>query len=509
MNNVENHLLVIFGASGDLTVKKLIPSLFNLFKLNLLPEKFAILGLGRTEFDTDYFRNKMKESLIKENNNIVLNVKIDDFLNLLHYQAFDTMDHAQYPKMCEKIHSLESVIHFGGNIIYYLSTPPSMYEIITKNLNTCKLTHCLSVSGWRRLIIEKPFGYDLSSAQNLNKKLLNQFQEEQIYRIDHYLGKETVQNILVTRFANGILEPLWNRNYIDYVEITSAENIGVEGRGGYYDNSGAMRDMIQNHLLQIVGLIAMESPVESDSNTIRNETLKVFQSIRHLNEQEYFTNVIRGQYTKSKIRGEDVLGYRDEIGVNPQSRTDTYVALKFFIENWRWSGVPFYIRSGKRLPTRVTEVVIHFKPAPHKIFNLEANTDNHNMLIIRIQPDEGLLFKIGMKVPGDGFNVKTVGMDFKYSDLSDVYLPTAYERLLMNCMQGDSTLYLRGDAVEATWKFITPILDAWKNNNKMKIYDYPAGTWGPTEADLLFANKNQSWRHPCANLSDECPYCEL
>jgi glucose-6-phosphate 1-dehydrogenase len=381
-----------------------------------------------------------------------------------------------------------------------------LYDVIPKHLANAGLSK--SEKYFRRLIVEKPFGSDLESAKQLNISLQNYFNEEQIYRIDHYLGKETVQNMLVTRFSNGIFEPLWNHNYIERVEITSAESLGVEGRGGYYDHSGALRDMLQNHLLQLVGFVAMEPPVVVEANAIRNEILKVFQSLRPIAENKVSKYVIRGQYIESVIKGEKVRGYRDEPGVDHLSRTETFVAIKFFIDNWRWAGVPFYIRTGKKLPTRVTEVVIHFKSVPHHLFNSShLSSGTNNQLIIRIQPDEGILLKFGMKTPGAGFEVQTVNMDFHYSDLADKYLPSAYERLLLDAMQGDATLYARGDAVEEAWKFVQPIINAWRTNPEIPIYGYPAGTWGPEDSDKLISNG--TWRYPCKNLTDDGLYCEL
>jgi glucose-6-phosphate 1-dehydrogenase len=359
------------------------------------------------------------------------------------------------------------------------------------------------------LIIEKPFGYDLNSGKELNRRLHEMVSEEQIYRIDHYLGKETVQNVLVTRFANGIFEPLWNRNYIHRVEITSAESIGVEERGGYYDSAGALRDMVQNHLLQMAGMTAMEPPSSLEPDAIRNEILKVFQSLQPINEADVPKQVIRGQYTGSTIRGDCVTGYRYEKGVAHDSKTETFVAIKFFINNWRWGGVPFYIRTGKRLPTRVTEIVIHFKKSPHHLFQRENAALSSNQLIIRIQPDEGILLKFDMKEPGSGFNVKNVNMDFHYSDLANIRVPSAYERLLYDVMIGDSTLFSRDDEVETAWKFIQPIQTAWATNNNIKIYGYPAGTWGPSVSNDLIDGCGLTWRYPCKNLSDDGLYCEL
>jgi len=505
MKQPENQILVIFGASGDLTKRKLIPALFNLYKQELLPKQFVVLGIGRTNYDDDAFRQKMIEELKDNPQN-----QINDFVKKLYYISFDTQTISDYEQLKTTLDKLNDEYQTKGNYIYYLATPPSLYLPICMGIAAYKLNPEGESTAFRRIIIEKPFGYDLETARVLNKQLLGIFKEEQIYRIDHYLGKETVQNILVTRFSNGIFEPLWNRNYIHHVEITSAESIGVEDRGGYYDGSGALRDMVQNHLLQLVGLVAMEPPVQADSKSIRNETLKVFQSFRPLTEHSIANCVIRGQYTDSQIRGIRMNGYRDEKNVPADSKTETYVAMKFFIDNWRWSEVPFYIRTGKRLPTRVTEIVIHFRPTPHHLFlhNQQPGSAS-NLLIIRIQPDEGLLLKFGMKVPGAGFHIQNVNMDFHYQDLADVYLPTAYERLLLDCMLGDSTLYSRGDAVEATWQFIQPVLDAWKNDKDIKVFGYPAGTWGPEHADNLIEGENLTWRYPCKNLADDGLYCEL
>jgi glucose-6-phosphate 1-dehydrogenase len=392
------------------------------------------------------------------------------------------------------------------NYIYYLSTPPNLYKVIPESLASVGLNN--SSTGFKRLIVEKPFGTDHNSAKALNRDLLNYFEEDQLYRIDHYLGKETVQNMLVTRFSNGIFEPIWNHNFIHHIEITSAETLGVEDRGGYYDQSGALRDMVQNHLLQVMGLVAMEPPVVIEADAIRNEVLKVFQSLRPIKESEVENFVIRGQYIQSRIAKELVKGYREEAGVDDHSRTETFLALKFYIDNFRWAGVPFYIRTGKKLPARVTEVVIHFKNTPHHLFGNQAATEPvSNQLVLRIQPDEGILLKIGMKVPGAGFRVQTVNMNFHYNELSDVYLPSAYGRLLLDCMQGDATLYARGDAVEKAWEFVQPILNAWQNNPEIPIYGYPAGTWGPEIVDDLM--EDGMWRYPCKNLAHDGEYCEL
>ncbi|MFV0377857.1 MAG: glucose-6-phosphate dehydrogenase [Mangrovibacterium sp.] len=503
MSQTKPLILVIFGASGDLTKRKLIPALFELYRQKLLPEHFAVLGVSRTELEDGQFREKMKEFLPREAEKQSC---ISDFLGMLYYQPLATEDAYDYPVLRDRLMTIAKQNNIAENFIFYLSTPPKLYEIIPANLASVGLNK--TDDGFRRLIVEKPFGTNLDSAKQLNKNLLNYFNENQIYRIDHYLGKESVQNMLVTRFGNGIFEPIWNHNFIQHVEITSAESLGVEERGGYYDSSGAMRDMVQNHLLQMVGMVAMEPPVVIEADAIRNEVLKVFQSLRPIKENEVQQYVIRGQYIESHIKGQLVKAYRQEKGVDPESRTETFFAMKFFIDNWRWSGVPFYIRTGKKLPTRVTEVVIHFKKTPHRLFATQNGYEQAaNQLVIRIQPDEGILLKFGMKVPGAGFNVQTVNMDFHYDQLRDVHLPSAYERLLLDCMQGDATLYSRGDAVVKAWEFVQPILNAWQNNPDIPVYGYPAGTWGPDVADLLV--ENGTWRYPCKNLSDDGNYCEL
>ena len=506
----ENHILVIFGASGDLTWRKLIPAIYELQQQKSLPDRFAVLGIGRTELNDESFRDKMLKGIENFSRKESLNSEsVTQFISKLHYLSIDTAYADHYVKLKARLIDLDDEYNTNGNYIYYLSTPPSLYEIIAKNLAYVGICGDCGQKSWRRIIVEKPFGYDLQSAKDLNKKLLTYFNELQIYRIDHYLGKETAQNILVTRFFNGIFEPLWNRNYIERVEITSSESIGVEGRGGYYDNSGALRDMLQNHLLQLVALTAIEPPTVLTADAIRNEILKVFQSLRPLSPEDIEQNVIRGQYTESKIKGETNIGYTQESGVAFDSRTETFVALKFFIDNWRWGGIPFYIRTGKKLPTRVTEIVIYFKPTPHPhLLKIIENGNAESKLVIRIQPDEGLLLKFGMKVPGSGFNVQTANMDFRYSELSNQYMPNSYERLIHDCMIGDASLFSRGDAVEAAWEFVDPILKTWKENPTIKLYGYPAGTWGPDCADNLIDGEGK-WRYPCKNLTDDGLYCEL
>lgn len=501
-------IFVIFGASGDLARRKLIPAIFELYKENHLPDQFAVLGVSRSGLSDEDFRDKA----FFKNNLMDLSgedeAQMQAFGARLFYQSINTLEEADYGKVAARLKDLNEEYQTQGNYIFYLSTPPSLYDKIPAYLASQGLNQ--SSDSWRRLVIEKPFGYDSDSAIALNKSLLEHFEEEQIYRIDHYLGKETVQNLLVTRFANGIFEPLWNRNYIHHIEITSAEDIGVGSRGGYYDKSGALRDMLQNHLMQIVAHVAMEPPISSNARAIRNEKVKLFQSLRPIPREEIERYTVRGQYIASTIKGEEVNGYRDEEGVPKDSKTETYAAVKFYIDNWRWSGVPFYIRTGKRLPTKVTEVVITFKRPPHTLFRQENDIDSaNNCLIIRIQPDEGLIMNFGMKIPGEGFRVKNVGMDFHYSDLTDAHVPAAYERLLLDCMKGDATLYAHGDSVEYSWAFVEPILDAWENDPTVKVHGYPAGTWGPKVADDLIEPAELNWRNPCPQLTEEDSFCEL
>lgn len=502
----DSHIFVIFGASGDLTKRKLVPVIYSLYVQNLLPDKFALLGVARTDIIDADFRNSMSKALteFKEIDDLS---RIDEFVQKLFYMPLDSKDKSNYGSLKNKLEEIRNNCNIKGNTIFYLSTPPSLFSVIPQNLAYAGLNN--QNDGWKRLIIEKPFGYDLQSALKLKETLFSAWNEGQLFRIDHYLGKETVQNLLVTRFSNGIFEPLWNRNYIHHVEVTSSESIGVEMRGGYYDSSGALRDMVQNHLLQVVGLTAMEPPSSLEPLSIRNEILKVFQSLRPIKNEEVKNIAIRGQYTSSHINDEEIKSYRQEENVPSDSTTETYAALKFYIDNWRWGGVPFYIRTGKRLPTRVSEVVIHFKQTPHFLFTLNKASNACNMLVIRIQPDEGILLKIGMKTPGSGFDVQTVNMDFHYSDLTNQRIPPAYERLIYDAMKGDSTLYARTEEIIEAWKFLTPILDAWKNDKSIPLYGYPAGTWGPKNADDLIEENELTWHYPCKNLSGDGEYCAL
>lgn len=483
----DNNCIVIFGASGDLTHRKLIPALYNLYKIGRLSENFSVLGVARSELNDETFREKMREALI--HNEETTPETLDAFCSHLYYQAVNTSDAQDYGKLVPRLDELHDKYQTCGNTLYYMSTPPSLYGVIPE----CLAAHGLNTEeyGWKRIIVEKPFGYDEKTAQALDVQIHRFFEEHQIYRIDHYLGKETVQNLLVLRFSNGWFEPLWNRNFIDYVEITGAESIGVEERGGYYDGSGAMRDMFQNHLLQVLAMVAMEPPAIINANSMRDEVAKVMHSLRPLTAEDMEHNLVLGQYTTAEINGKMENGYLEEKGVPADSRTETYIALRCEIENWRWAGVPFYVRTGKRLPARVTEIVIHFKTTPHPVFSQNAP---ENKLIIRIQPDEAISMRFGLKKPGAGFEAKEVSMDFRYADLAGAQVLTAYERLLLDAMKGDATLFARTDAVHAAWKFVQPILDYKANGGR--IHEYEAGTWGPVAADKLIAKQGKVWRKP-------------
>ncbi|MGB5555749.1 MAG: glucose-6-phosphate dehydrogenase [Flavobacteriaceae bacterium] len=509
MKNTENQMLVIFGASGDLTARKLVPALFSLFIDGYLPKNFVVLGVSRSNLSDADFRKKVlqeSEYLKKKIKDLDLKL-VDRFCDKLFYEDLGKDYDTSYKGIQKRITDLNLEYGTDQNCIFYLSTPPSLYEAIAKNLAEVGLND--ENTGWKRLIVEKPFGYSLKSARQLNDGLHKYFIESQIYRIDHYLGKETVQNLLVTRFANSIFEPLWNRNYIHHVEITNAESGGVELRGGYYDKSGALRDMFQNHLLQIVSLVVMEPPIGSNADEIRNEKVKALKSLRIMkDEKTLHDNTIKAQYISSVIKGEKVKGYREEEGVNPDSTTETYAAIKFYVDNWRWADVPFYVRTAKRMPTKVTEVVIHFKTPHHLIFKESGMTNKDNKLIIRIQPDEGILIKFGVKVPGQGFEVERANLDFYYSDLVDTRVMEAYERLLLDAMQGDATLYARADEVEAAWEFVDPILEYWKNGKGVKTYGYSAGVWGPANADELIEGLGM-WRNPSENLADDPGFCVI
>ncbi|MHB9056965.1 MAG: glucose-6-phosphate dehydrogenase [Paludibacteraceae bacterium] len=494
--SVEGQALVIFGANGDLSNRKLLPAIFQLHIDGLLPEKFIVIGCGSDEKDEVEFRKDINEHMLifAKPNVDKYPDKLESFKEFLYYKTVNNKNKEDFGGLKEYACQITDKLGIPHNFIYYFSIPPFMYEIVSDHLVSYGLNK--EDDGWKRIIVEKPFGYSLESAEDLDKKLHEGFQEHQIYRIDHYLGKETVQNIMVTRFANGFFEPIWNRRYVDRVEITASENIGVGKRGGYYDTSGAMRDMIQNHLLQVLAIVAMEPPAVFESDSIRNETVKVLQALRPVKPEEVKNYVIRGQYIQTVQDDEVLKGYRQEDGVAPNSKTETYVAMKIFVDNWRWGDVPFYIRTGKRLPNRVTEVVLHLKPAPLQLFRHRCISQSTNMIVLRISPDAGIAVDFGMKIPGAGYKVQNVNMDFHYSDLAQSKIPEAYERLLLDCMIGDSTLYARADAVRTSWKFVDPILKTWSENKTIPLYFYECNTWGPKEADELFGDKRLKWRPP-------------
>lgn len=478
----DGQILVIFGASGDLTKRKLLPSLFELFARDMLPENFVILGAARTAFSDEEFREEQKKNLrtfLK--NQPPESEQLDQFLKRVYYLGFDSDKAGEYHLLKEKITSLREEWKIPDHIIYYLATPPQKYEIIATALKENELNRGIEEGGWRRIIVEKPFGSSLETAKALNSQLCSIFDEEDIYRIDHFLGKETVQNILVLRFANQIFESLWNRNYIDSVEIYAAEKLGVENRGKYYEGAGALRDMIQNHLMQLMGFVAMEAPSSFDANLMRDEVAKVFRALHPLSPND----VVRGQYIAGKVGEENVLGYREEKGVAADSTTETYIAMRFFIDNWRWGGVPFYFYTGKRLKESRSEIVIHFKNVPHRLFNGICPHSSCNELVLKVDSPESISLKFGLKVPGSFFEVKQVSMNFAYDSLCNTYIANAYERLLLDAMQGDSTLYTRTDALELSWKFIDPILQYWAADPQKGLTFYPAGSLGPEERKWL------------------------
>jgi len=503
-NTVENQILVIFGSNGDLAKRKLLPAIFQLYLDNLLPERFAVVGAGSQEKTEEVNREDVRNSMLEfaKTGATEKPEKLQEFLEHVYYQKVNNQTEEDFGKFKKYIDKLSKKLDIPQNIIYYFSIPPFLYEVVAAHLVKFGLN--TEENGWKRIIVEKPFGYSYDTAIDLDKKLRSGFNEDQIYRIDHYLGKETVQNIMVTRFSNGFFEPIWNRKYVDRVEITAAEKIGVGGRGGYYDTSGAMRDMIQNHLLQVLAVVAMEPPAIFDSESIRNESVKVLQALRPIKSNEISENVVRGQYIETLVDENIQKGYRQEKGVAPSSKTETFVAMRVFVDNWRWGDVPFYIRTGKQLPDRVTEVVIHLKPAPHQLFKQRCVAQSTNMIILRIHPDAGVAVDFGMKIPGAGYKVQNVNMAFHYSDLASNKISEAYERLLLDCMIGDSTLYARADAVKASWKFVDPILQAWKSStSEIPLYFYECNTWGPKEANALFGNKELKWRAPFKKFKTE------
>ncbi len=489
--------LVIFGANGDLTHRKLMPALYQLALERRLPSGFAVIGNSRTEMSDEQFREKMREGVVKFLEDSRFEEEVwRDFASGLSYIAGDLRDAACYSALAKRIEENARTRQTGGDVLFYLSTQPSYYGTAIEGLGASGLARG---SGWRRLVVEKPFGRDTASANELNQTLHKVFPEEEVYRIDHYLGKETVQNILAFRFGNGIFEPLWDRRYISHVQITAAESIGVEGRGAYYQEAGALRDMIQNHLLQVMATIAMEPPAVFEPDAVRDERAKLLRSIRIMSHEEVDTHAVAGQYGPANVGGNELPGFRQEPGVKPDARIDTYAAVNFQVDNWRWAGVPFYIRSGKRLPKRVTDIAIHYNSAPLALFTNEspdsAIWSRPNLLILRVQPEEGISLRFLSKHPGSGMRLRPVSMDFKYGSSFGVRSPSAYETLLVDALTGDPTLYTRQDMVEASWNVVQPILDVWATR-KFDFPNYAAGSWGPKESDDMLARHGHTWRTP-------------
>jgi glucose-6-phosphate 1-dehydrogenase len=478
---------VIFGASGDLTHKKLIPALYALAFRRLLPERFAVVGVARTEADDERFRSDMREAVQRYARDEFREEVWEGLAAHMRYVATDFADPRGEDRVAEVLAGLDREVGIGGNHLFYLAVPPGAFETIVTELGRRR-----GGEGWTRLIVEKPFGYDLASARELNGMLTGFFAEEEIFRIDHYLGKETVQNMLALRFANGIFEPIWNRQFIDHIQFTVAESIGIEGRAGYYERSGAIRDIFQNHLLQLVALTAMEPPIDFDAESVRNEKVKVLKSLHTPGPK----SVIRGQYGRGFVEGQEVPGYREEAGVAPDSLTETFVAAKLYVDNWRWADTPFYVRMGKRLARRETTIAIEFKRAPHPPFEETATAEGGlqpNVLLIHIQPDEGVSLAIGAKVPGQGLTIRTVHMDFLYGGAFRTGMPEAYERLILDCMLGDGTLFTRADEVEEQWLLVDAIVAAWQRD-KPSFPNYPAGSWGPPSSDDLLHRDHRNWR---------------
>jgi glucose-6-phosphate 1-dehydrogenase len=486
--------LVIFGAAGDLTKRLLVPSLYNLHASNLLPENFAMVGVTAAKFSDEDFREKLSNDIREFAPSPVQKELWDWFKPKIYYHAGDFREPNLYRQLKDKLAAVDKQQGTPGNCLFYLATAPQFFGEIVRQLGTVGLT-AEDNGSWRRVIIEKPFGRDLESARALNKEIMSVLDESQIYRIDHYLGKETVQNMMVFRFGNGIFEPIWNRGYIDHVQITVAETVGVEERGGYYDTAGALRDMIPNHTLQLVAMTAMEPPISFDPEPVRNEKAKVLHAIQPLSPEDVLTKAVRGQYGPGTLKEKAVPGYRTEPQVNPQSATETFVAMELHIDNWRWAGVPFYLRTGKRLAQRATEIAIQFKRAPQLLFrDTEVESLSANQLVMHIQPDEGISLRFSAKVPGAVMNLGSVNMNMKYEEYFGAAPWIGYETLLLDCMIGDPTLFQRADMVEAGWRVVAPLLDVWKALPPREFPNYAAGTWGPKDADHMLEREGRQWR---------------
>jgi glucose-6-phosphate 1-dehydrogenase len=484
--------LVIFGASGDLTKRKLLPAIYQLSRAQRLPARFSVIGIARTAMSDDQFRRLLHDSLREFAGVDTPNEVSTALARSLCYINGELDDPGLYTKLCAKLRETSA----ADGVLFYLAVPPTVYGTVVERISAAGLTKPATPAGWRRIIVEKPFGTDLASARALNAKLHQHLDESQIFRIDHYLGKETVQNLLVFRFANGMFEPVWNRRYIDHVQITAAETVGVERRAAYYEGAGALRDMVQNHLMQVLALVAMEPPIAFSPEHVRDRKLDALMAIPPLLDNGVTqSNVVRGQYTAGWVNGTEVPGYREEEGVDPKSVTETYVAIRLFLDSWRWAGVPFYIRTGKRLPKRLTEIAIQFRHPPLEIFKrVSPSAISSNLLIVNVQPDEGISLRFEAKLPGTRMQLAPVMMNFRYGTAFGTSVPEAYETLLLDAMLGDSTLFARHDFVEASWALITPVLDAWHSSGATEIPTYEAGEWGPHDADALIETDHRRWR---------------
>ena len=487
-------VVVLFGGTGDLAHRKVVPALYHLWRTNLLPHEFVLLAIGRRPFDDESYREEIHKSLSEFSRVLPLDEDAwRSFAERICYEQLDFADAGGFDSLLTRLDGLDVERGTRGNRLFYLATQPSQFAEIVTQLGRVGLDHEKHDGGWRRVVIEKPFGHDLESAKKLNRDVGKVFRESQVYRIDHYLGKETVRNLLVFRFGNGIFEPLWNRRYVDHVQITVGESIGIENRGAFYEETGASRDVLQNHLLQLVSLIAMEPPARFEANALRDEKVKVLRAISSA-PADVSGSVVRGQYGPGWVAATQVPGYRQEPDVDPASETETFVAAKLMIDDWRWSGVPFYVRTGKRLPKRSTEIAIQYREVPHRLFMEEGVEPDANLLAIRIQPDEGIMLRFGAKVPGLGVDVRSVTMDFTYGSAFSVDSPDAYETLILDALQGDASLFTRADEVEEAWSIVDPIVDTWASDAAPTFPNYEAGTWGPTEADELLGRDGRRWR---------------